>query len=150
MKKYFNSDVIFGVIAIAVSIFFIVQGQSLPGSKNGVPGSSYFPTIAAIGVIIFSVLLILQGIRNPKSYFTLTAEQKKNLGQMVLVLVILAGFLVLWNFIPFLPAALIYVFALAMVLKQPVKFAIPYTIGVVVVLYLIFSVAFKVRLNINM
>ena len=148
MKKYLNSDVIFGVIGILVAVFFIINGQSLPGSKNGVPGSNYFPVIAAIGVIIFSVLLVIQGIRNQKSYFKLTAEQKKNLGQMILVLLILAGFLVLWCYIPFLPAALIYVFALAMILKQPVKFAIPYTIGVVLVRYLIFSVAFKVRLNI--
>ena len=149
MKKYFNSDVIFGILAIAVSVFFIVQGQSLPGAtSNGVPGSNYFPTVAAIGVIIFSVLLIVQGIRTPRSYFTLDQAQIKNLLQMVEVLVVLAGFLFIWTKIPFLPAAIIYVFALTRILKQPIKFSIPYTIGVVVVLYLIFSVAFKVRLNI--
>ncbi len=150
MKKYFNSDVIFGVIAIAVSLFFIINGQKLPGATaNGVPGSNYFPTIAAIGVIIFSILLIIQGIRTPKSYFNLDKAQLKNLLQMVEVLIVLAGFLFIWTKIPFLPAALIYVFALTRILKQPLKFSIPYTIGVVVVLYLIFSVAFKVRLNIN-
>ena len=69
--------------------------------------------------------------------------------QMVEVLAALAAFLVLWRFIPFLPAALLYVFALTRILKQPLKYSIIYTVVVVLVLYLIFSVGFKVRLNIN-
>lgn len=68
---------------------------------------------------------------------------------MVEVLAALAAFLVLWRFIPFLPAALLYVFALTRILKQPLKYSIIYTVVVVLVLYLIFSVGFKVRLNIN-
>lgn len=148
-KRILNSEVIFGVIAILVAIYFIAAGTKLPGAtKNGVPGSAYFSTIAACGVIVFSVLLIIQGFREPKTYFHLEREQKKNLRQMVAVLAALAGFLILWKYIPFLPAACIYVFALAMILKQPWKFSIFYTIGVVTVLYLIFSVAFKVKLNI--
>lgn len=149
-KRIFNSDVIFGIIAILVAVYFIVAGQKLPGAtKNGVPGSGYFSTIAACGVIFFSVLLMVQGMKKPQSYFNLDQTQLKNLGQMVAVLAALAGFLILWKFIPFIPAALLYVFVLSRILKQPLKFSIPYTIGVVVVLYLIFSVAFKVKLNIN-
>ncbi len=149
-KRIFNSEVIFGIIMIAVALYFIIASGSLPGATaNGVPGSGYFPRIAAGGVIFFSVLLIIQGFRNPKTYFALDAAQKKNLVQMIEVLIALAGFLVLWRFIPFIPAALIYVFVLGLILKQPLKFSIPYTIIVVVVLYLVFSVAFKVKLNIN-
>lgn len=149
-KRLLNSEVIFGVVAIIVSVYFIVAGLKFPGTtKNGVPGSGYFPTIAAVGVIVFSVLLIIQGIRKPTEYFKMDKAQLQNLIQMLEVLAALAGFLVLWRFIPFLPAALIYVFVLALILKQPLKFSIPYTIAVVVVLYLIFSVAFRVNLNIN-
>lgn len=149
-KRIFNSEVIFGVVAIIAAVYFIVAGQQFPGTtKNGVPGSGYFPTIAAAGVIIFSVLLIIQGIRKPTEYFKMDKVQLQNLIQMLEVLAALAGFLVLWRFIPFLPAALIYVFVLSLILKQPLKFSIPYTIAVVVVLYLIFSVAFRVKLNIN-
>ena len=74
--------------------------------------------------------------------------QYRNLYQMLEVLVALAGFLIIWRFIPFLPAAMLYVFVLSRILKQPTKYSIPYTIIVVVVLYLIFSVAFRVKLNI--
>jgi hypothetical protein len=149
-KRILNSEVIFGVLASIVAIYFIVASQPLPGAtKNGVPGSGYFPTIAACGVLFFSVLLIIQGFRSPKTYFHMEKSQLINLVQMVEVLLALAGFLIIWKFIPFIPAALIYVFALSLILKQPLKFSIPYTIGVVVVLYLIFSVAFKVKLNIN-
>lgn len=148
-KRIFNSDVIFGIIALLASIYFIVEGKKFPGTTpNGVPGSGFFPTIAAGGVIVLSVLLIIQGIRKPQSYFNLTKEQIRNLIQMLIVFVVLAAFLVLWRFIPFLPAALLYVFALSRVLKQPLKYSIIYTIIVVLALYLIFSVAFKVNLNI--
>lgn len=147
-KRIFNSEVIFGIIMILVSLYFIVSSQKFPAGANGVPGAGYFPTIAASGVIIFSVLLVIQGFRDPKTYFKLDKAQIKNLIQMVEVLVALAVFLVLWNFIPFIPAALLYVLALCFILKQPWKFSIPYTIGLVLVLYLIFSVAFKVKLDI--
>ena len=54
-KRIFNSEVIFGAVAILVSVYFIVAGQAFPGAtKNGVPGSGYFPTIAAGGVILCS------------------------------------------------------------------------------------------------
>lgn len=148
-KKFFNSEVIFGIIALLVAIYFIVAGRKLPAGMNGVPGSAYFPTIAASGVIVFSVLLIIQGIKDPKTYFKIEGQQKNNLIQMVLCLAVMAIFLVIWRFIPFIPAALLFVFALSRILKQPIKFSIPYTICVVVILYLIFSVAFKVTLNIN-
>ena len=148
-KRILNSEVIFGLIMIAVAAYFIIGSQGLPGEKNGVPGAGYFPIIAGSGVIVFSVLLVIQGIRKPKEYFKLEKSQLVNLRQMVLVLIDLAAFLVIWRFIPFIPAALLYVFVLTLILKQPLKFSIPYTIGVVMVLYLIFSVAFKVRLNIN-
>ena len=148
-KRIFNSEVIFGIIAILVSLYFVTGGMGMPGAKNGVPGAGYFPIIAASGVIFFSVLLVIQGFTNHKDYFKLSASQKTNLIQMVEVLAALAVFLVIWRFIPFIPAALLYVFALCLILKQPLKFSIPYTICVVMVLYLIFSVAFKVKLNIN-
>lgn len=148
-KRFLNSEVIFGVVAIFVAVFFIVSGWKLPGeTANGVPGSGYFPAIAAGGVIIFSMLLIIQGLRNPKTYFRMNEVQYRNLYQMLEVLVALAGFLIIWRFIPFLPAAMLYVFVLSRILKQPMKYSIPYTIIVVVVLYLIFSVAFRVKLNI--
>ena len=148
-KKFFNSEVIFGVIAILVAIYFIVAGKKLPGpTRGGVPGSGYFPNIAAYGVIFFSVLLIIKGFRKPTSYFKLDKAQIRNLYQMLAVLVTLAGFLVLWRYIPFVPAALIYVFVLSLIFKQPLKFSIPYTIIVVMALYLIFSVAFRVKLDI--
>ena len=148
-KRILNSEVIFGIIGILVSLYFILGSLEFPGGRNGVPGAGYFPIIAASGVTVFSVLLVVQGFMKPKEYFKLSASQKSNLIQMVEVLVALAVFLVIWRFIPFIPAALLYVFALCLILKQPIKFSIPYTIGVVMVLYLIFSVAFKVKLNIN-
>lgn len=148
-KRIFNSEVIFGILSILVALYFIITSTGLPGAtKNGVPGSGYFPTIAAIGVLVLSVLMIIQGIKKPQEYFRIEKSQRGNLIQMIAVLAALAGFLIIWKYIPFIPAALIYVFALSVILRQPLKFSIPYTIGVVLVLYLIFSVAFKVKLNI--
>lgn len=148
-KRILNGEVIMGCITALVALYFIMASTSLPGAtKNGVPGSGYFPSIAAGGVLLFSLLLIVEGVRKPKEYFHLDPDQKKNLIQMLLVLAALGGFLVLWNLMPFIPAALIYMLVLAFILKQPLKFSIPYTVGIVVVLYLIFHVAFKVKLNI--
>ncbi len=69
-KRFLNSEVIFGVVAIFVAVFFIVSGWKLPGeTANGVPGSGYFPAIVAGGVIIFPCCSSFRGseIQRPTS-----------------------------------------------------------------------------------
>lgn len=145
-KRFLNSEVIFGVVAIFVAVFFIVSGWKLPGeTANGVPGSGYFPSIVAGGVIIFSMLLIIQVA--PKSKDLLPYERGA-VSQSIPEVGGVGGFGRVPHYLEILPAAMLYVFVLSRILKQPMKYSIPYTIIVVVVLYLIFSVAFRVKLNI--
>ncbi|MCF0261296.1 MAG: tripartite tricarboxylate transporter TctB family protein [Sphaerochaetaceae bacterium] len=149
-NKILNADSIFGMIMLIIAITFIAIAQtSYPGmTKDGVPGSKTFPIVTGICVAFFSVLLIIDGIKKQNSYFELKEGQKKNLIQMLEVYGAIALFMILWNFVPFIVAAIALEVALCKILKLSWKFTIIYSVIVVVVLYVIFAIAFKVRLNI--
>lgn len=150
-KRILNADSIFGMITLIIAIAFIAVAQtSYPGvTRDGVPGSKTFPIVTGSCVAFFSVLLIIEGIKKQNVYFTLEEGQKQNLIQMIEVYASLLFFMVIWNFVPFIVAAIILEVMLCKILKLSWKFTIIYSVAVVVILYLIFAQAFQVRLNIN-
>lgn len=144
-----NADSIFGITTFLVAVAFIARSLQFDGaSKDGVPGAGYFPIVVSLMIILFSVLLIIDGIRKQNKYFEIEEAKKQNLIQMLEVYGALVVFFVLWNFIPFVFAAIIFEVILCRILRCSWKFTILFSLISVIALYLIFNTAFKVRLDI--
>ncbi len=149
IKKRLNADSVVGISILIIAFGFIAKSLQFDGvAKDGIPGAGYFPIFAASFMAIFAILLIIDGIKKQNIYFKIEDEKKKNLLQMVEVYGALIAFFILWNFIPFVLAALFLEIALCKILKCSWKFTIIFSIAVVVFLYLIFNTAFKVKLDI--
>ncbi|MCI1208517.1 MAG: tripartite tricarboxylate transporter TctB family protein [Treponema sp.] len=150
MKRFLNAEVIFGDISALVALLFIAKARTFQnGSADGVPGPGYFPIFAASLLLLFSVLLIVSGVHKQTVYFQLDVSQKENLITVLLVFADLICFFILWYFIPFIIAAIVFQIILGRILKCSWKFTIIYAFTSVIVLYLLFHTAFKVKLNIN-
>ena len=148
-RRIINADSIVGIITLLIAAAFISMSRDFPGaSSDGVPGAGYFPTFISIFVIIFSVLLIGQGFIKQQKYFQKESEKKKSIMQMLEVYGALIVFFILWNLVPFIIAAIVFEVLLCIILKCSWKFTAIFSIAVVLLMYLIFTVAFKVSLNI--
>lgn len=148
-KRILNSETVFGLIIALVSLFFIIESRKFPpGTSDGVPGPGYFPTIAAVMVLLFSVAMMIKGYINPHIYFILPGGKKDTLIQMFMVIGNVMLFLIIWQFVPFIIAAAVMVFLMCLIFRQKIRFSIAYTAILVGALYFIFSVAFRVSLDI--
>lgn len=149
-KRRLSADSVFGMVTLLTAVAFIAQSLQFKGaSSDGVPGAGYFPIVASIFVALFSVLLIIEGIKKQNKYFEYDASKKQNLIQMLEVYGALIVFMILWNFVPFVVAALVLEVLLCRILKCSWKFTIIFSVIVVAVLYLIFNTAFRVKLDIR-
>lgn len=147
-KRLLNSEMIFGALLGIVAVAFILISLQFPaGTHDGVPGPGYFPILAASVVLLLSVILMVQGFLHPKTFFALTADEKGNLVQVLLIIGTVLAFLVLWQFVPFVIAASALVFGMCLVLKCNIKFSAIYSVALVGILYVIFSIAFRVNLD---
>ena len=86
---------IIGMIFIAFSIFWNILIKKLPtGTKLAVYGPKFFPQIVIGGIIIVSILLIIQDIANKDNKIKFEFEKTDVLKVIVLVIVII-GYLLL-------------------------------------------------------
>ena len=65
-----------------------------------------------------------------------------------LFFVALALFLLVWNFVPFLVACVLFTFALCMLFKQSLRFSIIYSLALSGIVYVAFVLILQVRLDI--
>ena len=152
MKKL-SGDTIFGaVFAIAALIMLWLTNTTLPAkAPMGDPGARIFPSAVSIAVFILAVIVIIQSIRNPIKGFegvTKDPERRQSATRALLVFMDLGLFLVLWNYVPFLAAGFIFLFLQCMIFREKLLFSVIYSAAVTTVLYVMFTVFLKVRLNI--
>ena len=152
MKKI-TGDTIFGIFFVLAAIVMLyLTNTTLPAkAPMGDPGSRVFPTGVCIGIIILAVIVIIESVRKPIRGFEgvlKDPERKASATRALLVFMDLGLFLVLWNFLPFLAAGFIFLFLQCMIFREKILFSVIYSAAVTGVLYVMFTVFLKVKLNI--
>ncbi|MDO4632710.1 MAG: tripartite tricarboxylate transporter TctB family protein [Eubacteriales bacterium] len=152
MKKVNGNAIVGALLALAACLALYVTNTTLKSNSSlGDPGPKFFPNLICAAILVLAIIIIIQSIRQPKYPFEGTlamSEKKEGCMKMLMILADLLLFLILWKHIPFLAAGFIFIFIQCMIFKEKLLFSILYSAGVTGVLYLAFSVALKVNLNI--
>ena len=148
MLKKLSGNTVIGLLFIIISgITLYIANTTLPATAPaGDPGSRIFPSAICI------IILIVQSVRKPEKAFAGTfasEDSKQSCIRAVLIFADLALFLVLWKFVPFLIAGMIFMFLQCMIFKEKLLFSVIYSAAVTGVLYVMFSIFLKVNLTIH-
>ncbi len=154
MLKKLSGNTLIGFLFVVISgITLYIANTSLPANAPaGDPGSRVFPSAMCVILIILGIVLMVQSILKPEKKFegTLSTEDgKQSALRTVLIFADLALFLILWKFVPFLVAGVIFMFLQCMIFREKILFSLIYSAGVTGVLYVMFSVLLKVNLVIH-
>ena len=150
MLKKLSGNTVIGLLFIIISgITLYIANTTLPATAPaGDPGSRIFPSAICIIIMILGIILIVQSVRKPEKAFA-GEDSKQSCIRAVLIFADLALFLVLWKFVPFLIAGMIFMFLQCMIFKEKLLFSVIYSAAVTGVLYVMFSIFLKVNLTIH-
>ena len=148
MLKKLSGNTVIGLLFIIISgITLYIANTTLPATAPaGDPGSRIFPSAICIIIMILGIILIVQSVRKPEKAFAGTfasEDSKQSCIRAVLIFADLALFLVLWKFVPFLIAGMIFMFLQCMIFKEKLLFSVIYSAAVTGVLYVMFSIFLK-------
>lgn len=154
MAKKLSGNTFIGFLFVIVSgITLYIANTALPATAPaGDPGSRIFPSAICIAIMILAVIIMIQSIKNPEKKFegTLsTKDGKESCIRAVLIFADLAMFLILWRYVPFFIAGVVFMFLQCMIFKEKLRFSIIYSVAITGVLYVMFSVFLKVNLTIH-
>lgn len=154
MLKKLSGNTVIGLLFIIISgITLYIANTTLPATAPaGDPGSRIFPSAICIIIMILGIILIVQSVRKREKAFAGTfasEDSKQSCIRAVLIFADLALFLVLWKFVPFLIAGMIFMFLQCMIFKEKLLFSVIYSAAVTGVLYVMFSIFLKVNLTIH-
>ncbi|HEY6024202.1 MAG TPA: tripartite tricarboxylate transporter TctB family protein [Pseudolabrys sp.] len=128
--------IIFGVLVIALS-------GDLPTGNLSLPGSGFMPKIVAVLTIFFGLVLTLRASES-KVFATLTWGDAKH---AALVVAITAAAIAVFEWLGFLTTDVLLIFALLVIIeRRRLLPATIYSVGVVVVTYVLFVYALKTPL----
>lgn len=146
MKKYFNSDTLFGIGVIIVCILFFIMGGQIKGMK-GQAAPGLFARIIAVVTGTFAGMLVINGIRDAMSgkvqVLPGTAADRMVFFKTVLLILL---YLVAWPHVHFIICTLVFLLAESWVLKMSPKFAIIYSLIFSFGIYYIFANVFRILL----
>ncbi|XOQ42899.1 MAG: Tripartite tricarboxylate transporter TctB family protein [Clostridium sp.] len=144
-----KGDTIPGLLFCAVGVMFLIPGMGLglTSTVSGVPGAGFFPVIVAVAVILFGAALFVKGLKDNGKlvYFKMDEEQKANVKPLILTVSSIVVFFVLWKFVHFVVAALVFCLFMNWVYKRNWKFNIIFSIVFVTLIYCIFNIGLKVQ-----
>lgn len=146
MKKYFNSDTLFGIAVIIVCIIFFILGGQIHGMK-GQAAPGLFARIISVVTGIFALMLVFNSVRDAKNgnvaVIPGTAEDRKVFYKTILLV---ALYVLAWPHIHFIICTLAFMLAEGYVLKMSPKFTIVYSIIFAVGIYYLFANVFRILL----
>jgi len=135
-----KAGLVFVGISIAVALFFMIPALSMPGgSADGAPGPGYFPTIISVIVIVLSVVLGIEYIKEDKKTFDQTETQKKNKPTLFIVCITTLVYTILFAFIPFIPLTIVAVGFINWLLGKKWIPNIVFSIVFTLIIYFVFS-----------
>lgn len=152
MKKITGNTIVGFLFAAVAGITLYISNTTLKStSAMGDPGPKMFPNAVCIAILILAVMIMVQSIFKSETPFKgalSTQEGRQGCKRMVLVLSDLALFLILWRYVPFLAAGMVFIFLLCMIFREKIMFSVIYSAAVTGSLYFVFVILLKVNLNI--
>lgn len=146
MKKYFNSDTLFGIAVILVCILFWQMGGEIKGMK-GQAAPGLFARIIAVVTGSFALMLVVNGVREVMSgnlqVLPGTAEDRKVFYKTLLLV---ALYVLAWPHVHFIICTLAFLLAEGWVLKMSPKFTVIYSVLFAVGIYYVFANVFRILL----
>lgn len=104
------SDVISGAFFLALSIFILVYAQTLPPMPGQRYGAGAFPTVIALGLGGFSLVMMFQAWRTRQGTrwieFAEWARDAKTLGNFLLALVLIVLYVLFSETVGFIPLSI--------------------------------------------
>lgn len=146
MKKYFNSDTLFGIAIIIICILFFIMGGEIKGMK-GQAAPGLFARLIAIVTGSFALMLVVNGVREAMAGNVPTtpgsAEDRKLFFKTILLV---ALYLIAWKHVHFIVCTLVFLLLESWVLKMSWKFAVIYSVVFSFGIYYIFANVFRIML----
>lgn len=131
-----SREFIAGILFLFLGIFLFILSWELPSGIGGSLGPRYWPQLVLVGIVFLAGILTWRGICSP-------VQQRSNLKpsgplpkQILLILILTAGYVFLWSFWDFFISTVLFLFSLMFVLhpKKPIRLFL-YSVAIVFVLY---------------
>ena len=143
MKKY---NVGISLVLLAVSVAMFVAASGLPASNDASIGPGSWPKVLACMMGFLSILLLIQSLGD-KSGREAPFKPGPELKRVCIGIVILAVFCALLYFVGFMIASAFMIPAVMLLMgEKRIPILAGLTVGVLVAVYIIFSVALKLPL----
>ena len=139
-----RTDHISGAFFIGLGLLVIALSGDLPIGSLSSPGAGFMPNILALFTILFGIVLMLRA-RESKPFATLAWDDAKH---AAMVTALTAAAAAVYEWLGFLTTDVLLIFALLVVIerRRPLP-AAAYSIGLVVVTYVLFVYALKTPLE---
>ena len=139
-----RADHVAGAFFIGFGLLVLALSGDLPAGNLSMPGSGFLPKIVAVLTIFFGVVLAVRAGES-KVFATLTWADAKH---AALVVAITAAAIAVSEWLGFLTTNVLLIFTLLVVIeRRRLLPATVYSIGVVVVTYVLFVYALKTPLQ---
>ncbi len=150
MRKY-NYFLSVFLIIIGFSGIYMASNFETRSGNSGDPGAAFWPILLCCGLILCSVILLIQTILESKKATEkedpLIDYRSAGVHCVFLIFVIMIAYAVIMNYFGFVPATLLFVIAtmLAMGERRPVWIGLT-TVGITGFIYVVFTVIMGVIL----
>lgn len=139
-----RADHVAGAFFIGFGLLVLALSGDLPTGNLSMPGSGFMPKIVAVLTVFFGAVLMLRAGES-KDFATLTWADAKH---AALVAAITAAAIAVYEWLGFLTTNVLLIFTLLVVIeRRRLLPATVYSIGVVVVTYMLFVYALKTPLQ---
>ena len=138
-----RADHVAGAFFVGFGLLVIALSGDLPTGSLSLPGSGFMPKIVASLTVFFGVVLVFRA-RESREFATLSWGDAKH---AALVVIITAIAVAAFEWLGFLTTDILLIFALLVIIeRRRLLPASVYSVGVVVITYLLFVYALKTPL----
>lgn len=146
----YKGDTIPGFLLTGIGAMFLIPGIGLgvaPSTSDHVPGAGFFPVFVSSVVIILGILLVLKGLKanGKQRYFEMDDEQKSNILPFFSTIAAVIAFFLIWKFVRFEIAALVFCLFVNWIYKRSWKYNIAFSVIFVAAIYCIFALGLKIE-----
>ena len=139
-----RADHVAGAFFVGVGLLVIALSGDLPTGSLSMPGSGFLPKIVAVLTIFFGAVLALRASES-RAFATVSWSDAKH---AAMVVAITAAAIALFEWLGFLTTNVLLIFALLVVIeRRRLLPAAVYSVGVVVVTYVLFVYVLKTPLQ---
>ncbi|MBI3708779.1 MAG: tripartite tricarboxylate transporter TctB family protein [Proteobacteria bacterium] len=145
------NDLVAGVVLFALAVLILVYAQTLPPMPGQRYGAAAFPTVVALGLGGFSLMLAGQGWRERRPdtrwiEFSAWAHERHTRGNFVIALVLIAVYVLLSERIGFIPLSIAILVFLFLRQGVPLRRGVTIAVATTLAIQLAFSDVLRVPL----